>query len=179
MCFVLWFVEYACPVKITEKSDVFSYGVVLLEIITGKKPVDPSFPEDQHIIQWVRDHLKSKKDPVETIDPKLQGHPDTQIQEMLQALGIALLCSSNRASDRPTMKDVAVLLKEIRHDPPTGNEAQKPTSNSSKKQENPSNNKSSTSVTPSQLLQRQASLELDSSTSLAYSSSSPTLSSHN
>lgn len=113
--------------RITEKVDVYSFGVVLLEIITGKKPVDPSFPDGQHLIQWVRDHLKCKNDPVDIIDPKLQGHPDTQIQEMLQALGISLLCTSNRAEDRPTMKDVAALLKEIRHEQAAaGGEAHKP-----------------------------------------------------
>lgn len=159
--------EHAYMLKITEKSDVFSYGVVLLEIITGKKPVDPSFPNGQHVIQWVREHLKSKRDPVEMIDSKLQGHPDMQIQEMLQALGIALLCTSNRAKDRPTMKDVAALLKEIKHEPPSGSEAQKPTTNVSKQQQNPSLSTSS-SMTPSQLLLLQGSLNC----SLKYSSSS-------
>lgn len=158
--------EYACMLKITEKSDVYSYGVVLLEIITGKKPVDPSFPDGQHVIQWVRDHLKNKKDPVEILDPKLQGHPDTQIQEMLQALGISLLCTSNRAEDRPIMKDVAALLKEIRQEPMVGTEAHKPTSNSSKKIET-TPSYSSSSVTPAQLL-----LQGSSQSSLAYSSSS-------
>ncbi|KAF8390468.1 hypothetical protein HHK36_024994 [Tetracentron sinense] len=118
--------EYACMLKITEKSDVYSFGVVLLEIITGKQPVDPSFPEGQHLVQWVRDHLKSKRDPIEILDPMLQGRPDTQIQEILQALGISLLCASNRAEDRPTMKDVAALLRGIRHEPPPGSEANKP-----------------------------------------------------
>jgi len=154
--------------KISEKSDVFSYGVVLLEIITGKKPVDPSFPDgQQHVIQWVREHLNSQRDPVEIIDPKLQGHPDMQIQEMLQALGIALLCTSNRADDRPTMKDVAVLLKEIKHEAPNGSEAQKPTSNISKQEENPSLSTSS-SMSPAQLLLPQGSLNC----SLNYSSCS-------
>lgn len=152
--------------KITEKSDVYSYGVVLLEIITGKKPVDPSFPDGQHVIQWVRDHLKSKKDPVDILDPKLQGNPDTQIQEMLQALGISLLCTSNRADDRPTMKDVAALLREIQHEPTIGSEANKPSSKSSKTTDTPSF--SSSSVTPAQLLLLQGS----SHCSLAYSSSS-------
>ncbi|XP_050376070.1 LRR receptor-like serine/threonine-protein kinase RGI3 [Argentina anserina] len=157
--------EYACMLKITAKSDVYSYGVVLLEIITGKRPVDPSFTDGQHVIQWVREHLKSKKDPVEILDQKLQGYPDTQIQEMLQALGISLLCTSNRAEDRPTMKDVAALLREIRHDQPAaGSEAQKPASTALKN--------TSSSVTPAQLLMMQGS----SHCSLAYSSSAGYLS---
>ncbi|CAK7322939.1 unnamed protein product [Dovyalis caffra] len=165
--------EYACMLKITEKSDIYSYGVVLLEVITGKKPVDPSFPEGQHVVQWVRDHLKCKKDPVEILDPKLQGHPDTQIQEMVQALGISLLCTSNRAEDRPTMKDVAVLLREIRQEPIVGSEAHKPTNKSSKPTEtNPSY--SSSSVTPAQLLMLQ---QGSSRCSLAYSSSSASITS--
>jgi len=106
--------------RITKKSDVYSFGVLLLEIITGRKPAtDPSFPEGQSVVQWVRDHLRKKGDPAEVVDPKLQGRPDAQVQEMLQALGIALLCSSNRPDDRPTMKDVAVLLREIRHNDST------------------------------------------------------------
>ncbi|CAN0890374.1 Leucine-rich repeat receptor-like serine/threonine-protein kinase RGI4 [Linum grandiflorum] len=153
--------EYACMLKITEKSDVYSYGVVLLEIITGKKPVDPSFPDEQHVIQWVREHLKSKKDPVEILDSKLQGNPDTQIQEMLQALGISLLCTSNRAEDRPTMKDVAALLREIRHEPIVGSDAKKP----GKAGDNLS---SSSGITPAQMMMLQAS----SNCSLANYSSS-------
>ncbi|GAV58304.1 Pkinase domain-containing protein/LRR_1 domain-containing protein/LRRNT_2 domain-containing protein/LRR_4 domain-containing protein/LRR_6 domain-containing protein [Cephalotus follicularis] len=158
--------EYACMLRITEKSDVYSYGVVLLEIITGKRPVDPSFPDGQHVIQWVRDHLKSKKDPIDIIDPKLQGHPDTQMQEMLQALGISLLCTSSRPEDRPTMKDVAALLREIRHEPMIGIEAHKPTLNSSKRMETPSY--SSSSVIPAQLLSLQGS---SGHSSIDYSSS--------
>ncbi|KAF3793396.1 putative LRR receptor-like serine/threonine-protein kinase [Nymphaea thermarum] len=110
--------EYASMLRITEKSDVYSFGVVLLEVLTGKHPLDPTFPEGQHLVQWVKDHLKSKGNAVEVLDPKLQGRPDSQIQEMLQSLGISLLCISNNADDRPTMKDVAALLKEIRHDFP-------------------------------------------------------------
>lgn len=46
--------EYATSGKLTEKSDVFSFGVVLLELITGRKPVDESQPiGDESLVQWV------------------------------------------------------------------------------------------------------------------------------
>lgn len=164
--------EYGCMLKITEKSDVYSYGVVLLEMITGKKPADPSFPDGHHVIQWVRDHLKSKKDPVEILDPRLQGRPANQIQEMLQALGISLLCTRNRVDDRPIMKDVAVLLKEIRQEPTSGSDAHKPTSNSSKNTETAdSYTSSSVEVTPAELLQHLQGSSRSQAT-LTYSSSS-------
>ncbi|KAG2586742.1 hypothetical protein PVAP13_5NG074900 [Panicum virgatum] len=115
--------EYGCMTKITTKSDVYSFGVVLLEIITGRRPVEPAFGEGRSVVQWVREHLHRKRDPADVVDPRLQGRPDTQVQEMLQALGIALLCASARPEDRPTMKDVAALLRGLRND--DGAEARK------------------------------------------------------
>ncbi|RLN22234.1 putative LRR receptor-like serine/threonine-protein kinase [Panicum miliaceum] len=115
--------EYGCMTKITTKSDVYSFGVVLLEVITGRRPVEPAFGEGRSVVQWVREHLHQKRDPAAVVDPRLQGRPDTQVQEMLQALGIALLCASARPEDRPTMKDVAALLRGLRND--DGAEARK------------------------------------------------------
>ncbi|KAL0396645.1 UNVERIFIED_CONTAM: Proline-rich receptor-like protein kinase PERK8 [Sesamum calycinum] len=47
--------EYASTGKLTEKSDVFSFGVVLLELITGRKPVDSSQPlGDESLVEWAR-----------------------------------------------------------------------------------------------------------------------------
>jgi serine/threonine protein kinase len=46
--------EYASSGKLTERSDVFSFGVVLLELITGRKPVDSSKPMgDESLVEWV------------------------------------------------------------------------------------------------------------------------------
>ena len=46
--------EYATSGKLTDKSDVYSYGVVLLELITGRKPVDGSQPlGDESLVEWV------------------------------------------------------------------------------------------------------------------------------
>lgn len=45
--------EYASSGKLTDKSDVFSFGVMLLELITGKRPVDPSNYMEDSLVDWV------------------------------------------------------------------------------------------------------------------------------
>ncbi|KAL8524480.1 hypothetical protein ACS0TY_014255 [Phlomoides rotata] len=58
--------EYASTGKLTEKSDVYSYGVVLLEIITGRKPVDSSQPlGDESVVEWVSPHARVSQPLVE------------------------------------------------------------------------------------------------------------------
>jgi hypothetical protein len=86
----------------------------------GRRPLDSTFGEGQSVVQWVRDHLCRKR---EIIDTRLHGWPDMLVQEMLQALGIALLCASPRPEGRPMMKDVAALLHGVQHD--DGAKAQK------------------------------------------------------
>lgn len=107
--------EHASTLRITEKSDVYSFGVVLLEVLTGRHPLDPTLPGGAPLVQWARDHLSSNKDPAHLLDPKLRGRADPQMHEMLQSLAVSFLCITTRACDRPTMKDVAAMLEEIRH----------------------------------------------------------------
>lgn len=103
--------------RITEKSDVYSYGVVLLEVLTGREPIDNKTPEAAHIVTWVNQELRQKKKGFTSIlDQQLVLSSGTQIQEMLQVLGVALLCLNSSPEERPTMKDVTVMLKEIRHE---------------------------------------------------------------
>ncbi|XP_026664492.2 receptor-like protein kinase 2 isoform X2 [Phoenix dactylifera] len=104
--------EYGYMMKITEKSDVFSYGVVVLEVLTGKQPIDPTIPDGLHVVDWVR----RRKGSMEVLHPSLRGRPDSEVEEMLQVLAVALLCVNPTPDDRPTMKDVAAMLGEIRHE---------------------------------------------------------------
>ena len=97
--------------KITEKSDVYSYGVVMLEVLTGKQPIDPTIPDGLHVADWVR---KTRGGP-DVLDQVLRGRPEPEIEEMLQVMGVALLCVNHSPDERPTMKDVAAMLVEIRH----------------------------------------------------------------
>ncbi|KAL5220440.1 hypothetical protein ABZP36_025153 [Zizania latifolia] len=106
--------EYASMQRITEKSDVYSFGMVVLEILTGRHPLDPTLPGGTHLVQWVRENLQAKRSVAELLDPRLRGKPETQVQEMLQVFSVAVLCIGHRADDRPAMKDVVALLKEIR-----------------------------------------------------------------
>jgi serine/threonine protein kinase len=103
--------EYGYMMKITEKSDVYSYGVVVLEVLTGKQPIDPTIPDGLHVVDWVR---RRSRDRAGVLDPALQGRSTAEVEEMLQVMGVALLCVSPTPDDRPTMKDVAAMLKEIR-----------------------------------------------------------------
>ncbi|GAA0158602.1 transmembrane signal receptor [Lithospermum erythrorhizon] len=104
--------EYGYMTKITEKSDVYSYGVVMLEVLTGKQPIDPTIPDGVHIVDWVR---KNRCQP-EVLDEALRSRTESEIDEMIQTLGVAMLCVNPSPDDRPTMKDVAAMLKEIRHE---------------------------------------------------------------
>lgn len=116
--------EHGCMARITAKSDVYSFGVVLLEMITGRRPADSTYGEGRGVVEWVRDHLRRKGEATQVVDSRLQGRPDHQMQEILQVLGIALLCSSARPNDRPAMKDVAALLIGI-HEPNNSSDAAK------------------------------------------------------
>lgn len=109
--------EYGCGLKITEKSDVYSYGVVLLEILTGLEPIDRRIPDGAHIVTWVNNELqKSNGEFTSIFDHQLLLHSSTQIQEMSQVFGVALLCVNPNPNDRPKMKDVTLMLKEIKHE---------------------------------------------------------------
>ncbi|KAJ8558218.1 hypothetical protein K7X08_004984 [Anisodus acutangulus] len=105
--------EYGYMMKITEKSDVYSFGVVVLEVLTGKQPIDPTIPDGPHIVDWVR---QKRGNAEEVLDVSLCARTESEIEEMMQTIGVAILCVNPSPDDRPTMKDVAAMLKEISHE---------------------------------------------------------------
>ncbi|XP_066378281.1 LRR receptor-like serine/threonine-protein kinase RGI5 [Miscanthus floridulus] len=110
--------EYAYTSNITEKSDVYSYGVVLLEILSGRSAIEPVVGETSlHIVEWAKKKMGSYEPVVNIMDPKLRGMPDQLVQEMLQTLGVAIFCVNAAPAERPTMKEVVALLKEVKSPP--------------------------------------------------------------
>ncbi|KAH9665610.1 protein kinase domain-containing protein [Citrus sinensis] len=102
--------EYYVLNWLNEKSDVYSFGVVLLEIITGRRPVISRAEDDTtHISQWVNSML-AEGDIRNIVDPSLQGNFDNN--SAWKAVELALACASHTSSERPTMTDVLMELKE-------------------------------------------------------------------
>lgn len=90
---------------------------MLLEALTGMEPTDHRIPEGAHIVSWINQELRDRRRELTSIlDQQLLTRSGTQTQEMLQVLGVALLCVNPSPEERPTMKDVTALLTEIRHE---------------------------------------------------------------
>lgn len=100
--------EYAYSGKLTEKSDVFSFGVVLLELITGRKPVDTSQPMgDESLVEWARPLLGHALDTGNfegLTDPRIgSNYVDSEMFQMIEA---AAACVRHSAAKRPRMGQV-------------------------------------------------------------------------
>ncbi|ESW22558.1 hypothetical protein PHAVU_005G163100 [Phaseolus vulgaris] len=100
--------EYFITNRLTEKSDVFSFGVVLLEIITNQ-PVIMRGEETIHISEWVRS-LVLKGDIKAIVDPRLEGDYDTN--SVWKAVEIATECVSPNMNRRPVTSVIVIELKE-------------------------------------------------------------------
>ncbi|XP_065633527.1 proline-rich receptor-like protein kinase PERK13 [Quercus suber] len=104
--------EYASSGKLTDRSDVFSFGVVLLELITGRKPVDPRQPlGDESLVEWARPHLihaLETGDFGELVDPRLEKQ--YVVVEMFRMIEAAAACIRHSAPKRPRMAQVVRAL---------------------------------------------------------------------
>lgn len=104
--------EYASSGKLTEKSDVYSYGVMLLELVSGKCPVDMDDDENDTLIDWARPILMRAVDGGdynELVDPRLLGNYDAD--EMLRMVACAAACIRHSARRRPKMSQIVRALE--------------------------------------------------------------------
>lgn len=92
-----------------EKSDTYSFGVVLLELVTGKPPVDPEFGE-KDLVKWVCSSVEQKG-----VEHVLDSRLDMDFKdEMVRVLNIGLVCASSLPINRPAMRRVVKMLREVR-----------------------------------------------------------------
>ncbi|KAK2646561.1 hypothetical protein Ddye_021756 [Dipteronia dyeriana] len=96
--------EYFMHGIVDEKTDVFAFGVLLLEIITGRKPVDSS---RQNLLLWAKPHMECGNIAI-LIDPSLEGKYDTD--QMHRLILTASLCVRQSSTWRPSMSEVLEIL---------------------------------------------------------------------
>ncbi|OMO58092.1 hypothetical protein COLO4_34870 [Corchorus olitorius] len=103
--------EYASSGKLTDKSDVFSFGVMLLELITGHRPVGSSYMDDS-LVDWARPLLSRALDDGNydsLVDPKLQKQYNHN--EMARMVACAAACVRHSARRRPRMSQIVRALE--------------------------------------------------------------------
>ncbi|CAN1121875.1 Proline-rich receptor-like protein kinase PERK5 [Linum perenne] len=104
--------EYASSGKLTEKSDVFSFGVMLLELIAGKRPVDPTNVMEDSLVDWARPLLTRALDEGnlnELVDLRLEGNFNSN--EMQRMIACAAASIRHSAKKRPKMSQIVHTLE--------------------------------------------------------------------
>ncbi|XP_042510272.1 probable receptor-like protein kinase At1g80640 isoform X2 [Macadamia integrifolia] len=97
--------EYLLDGKLTEKSDVYAFGVVLLELLMGRKPVEKMAPSQrQSIVTWAMPQLTDRSKLPNIVDPVIRNTMD--LKHLYQVAAVAVLCVQPEPSYRPLITDV-------------------------------------------------------------------------
>ncbi|KAI5069384.1 hypothetical protein GOP47_0015685 [Adiantum capillus-veneris] len=107
--------EYVSTGMLTEKSDVYSYGVLVMELITGRVSVDRNRPAGEvHLVDWLKSMVGNRRSE-EVADPNMVAQPSAR--SLKRALLVALRCVDPDASKRPKMGHVVHMLESADDNP--------------------------------------------------------------
>ncbi|KAJ4973971.1 hypothetical protein NE237_007145 [Protea cynaroides] len=106
--------EYVMTGHLTSRSDVYSYGVVLLEMLTGRRSMDKNRPNGEHnLVEWARPLLGERRKFYCLMDPRLEGH--FSIKGAQKAAQLAQHCLSRDPKARPKMSEIVEVLKALQN----------------------------------------------------------------
>ncbi|KAK1428773.1 hypothetical protein QVD17_17613 [Tagetes erecta] len=104
--------DYAMTGQLTFKSDIYSFGVMLLELITGRKAIDNTKSrEEQNLVAWARPLFKDRRKFWQMVDPVLEG--EYPVRGLYQALAISAMCVQEQPNMRPLIADVVTALNYL------------------------------------------------------------------
>ncbi|KAG7013778.1 Receptor-like kinase TMK4, partial [Cucurbita argyrosperma subsp. argyrosperma] len=102
--------EYAATGRVTTKVDVYAFGVVLMEIITGRKALDDTMPDEQaHLVTWFRRVLNNKDNIPKAIDRTLNPDEET-MESIFKVAELAGHCTAREPHQRPDMGHAVNIL---------------------------------------------------------------------
>ncbi|KZV42271.1 nodulation receptor kinase-like [Dorcoceras hygrometricum] len=102
--------EYYSTQHLSAKSDVFSFGVVLLEIISGREPLNINRPQNEwSLVEWAKPHIKNSR-VEEIVDPGIKG--SYHAEAMWRIVEVALACIEPYSTYRPCMADIVRELED-------------------------------------------------------------------
>ncbi|KAI4354544.1 hypothetical protein L6164_003396 [Bauhinia variegata] len=94
--------------KATTSSDVFAFGALLLEVVCGRRPIEPkAMPEELVLVDWVWERYREGR-VLDVVDPKLNG--DFDESEVITVVKLGLMCSNDVPSARPGMRQIVRYL---------------------------------------------------------------------
>ncbi|XP_057779163.1 serine/threonine-protein kinase PCRK1-like [Salvia miltiorrhiza] len=104
--------EYIQTGRLTSKSDVWSYGVFLYELITGRRPLDRQRPKgEQKLLEWVKPYLSDAKKFQQILDPRFEGKQVLKSAHKLSL--VANRCLSRLSKTRPKMSEVQEMINQV------------------------------------------------------------------
>lgn len=94
----------------SKKSDIYSFGVILLELISGMEALNPLSRE--RLTTKVEPVLREVEKVAEIIDPRLRGGGDFDLEEAKAMATVAAMCLSDSPAHRPTLSDVLTTMRK-------------------------------------------------------------------
>ncbi|KAH7681769.1 Non-specific serine/threonine protein kinase protein [Dioscorea alata] len=110
--------EYGAGIQVSTSGDVYSYGILLLEIFTGKRPVDDMFNNGLELREYV--HMAFPDRVMKIVDPAINENTTNGIKQraeeecLVSVIRIGLACSERLARDRMSTRDVASEMHAVR-----------------------------------------------------------------
>lgn len=106
--------DFVVKGHLTAKSDVYSYGVVLLELLSGRRALDKNRPPgEQNLVEWGRRYMGDKHKVYRIMDNRLEGRYPLKAAYM--AATTALQCLSSDPKTRPPMNSVVETISQLQN----------------------------------------------------------------